>query len=359
VKNLWKYFGGSAIFTIAALIAAFFVGYSFGGTIGTAFAAVFTVFMLGVLETSLSFDNAVVNAKILTTMSPFWRKMFLTIGVLIAVFGMRLLFPLVIVWAVGGKSFGDVLVMTWQNPIEFQTILTAQHVLVAAFGGSFLFMIFTKFFFDAEKDVHWVKWIESGMAKLGAKVESIPVLITLAGALFTSFFVPAATQATFLIAAILGVLLNIAVEGISGFLEGGEEKVAVSVGRKIVAAGLGTFLYLEVLDASFSFDGVIGAFAITNNLYLIALGLGVGAMFVRSLTIKLVDDKTLTTYMYLEHGAFWAIGALSCLMFVSATGVEIPEIVSGTIGIGFIVASFLYSKHVCKKNGIGCSTESA
>ena len=82
--------------------------------------------------------------------------------------------------------------------------------------------------------------------------------------------------------------------------------------------GLGAFLYLEVLDASFSFDGVIGAFALTNNILLIAIGLGVGAMYVRSMTIMLVERGTLAQFRYLEHGAFYSIFALSIVMFLQS-----------------------------------------
>jgi uncharacterized protein len=344
MRDLIKYFGGSFAFTIAALIAAFFVGYSFSGNLVEAgLAAVFTTLMLGILETSLSFDNAVVNAKIIERMSPFWRKLFLTVGILIAVFGMRLVFPVVIVWAVSGKAFLDVLALTISNPKEFQDILIAQHIVIAGFGGAFLWMVFTKYFFDAEKEVHWVIWFEEQLAKLGAKVEHLPVFVTLAAILTFSVWIPADHLAGFILSAIFGIMTNIAVEGLSGFLESTGEKKAVSNTSKVAAAGLGTFIYLEFLDASFSFDGVIGAFAITNNLYLIALGLGIGAMFVRSFTIKLVDSKTLSTFKYLEHGAFWAIGALSIIMYLSATGVEVPEVVSGLVGIGFIAISFISS----------------
>jgi len=116
-----------------------------------------------------------------------------------------------------------------------------------------------------------------------------------------------------------------------------------SAGVKTAAAGLSSFLYLEVLDASFSFDGVIGAFAITNNLLVIALGLGIGAMFVRSLTIVMVETGALARFAFLEHGAFWAIGALAMVLFLSATSVEVPEVVSGSVGLVLILASLFSS----------------
>ena len=105
-------------------------------------------------------------------------------------------------------------------------------------------------------------------------------------------------------------------------------------------------MYLEVLDASFSFDGVIGAFAITSDVVIIMLGLAIGAMFVRSMTIYLVEKGTLDAYIYLEHGAHYAIGALAFIMLAGMTGVHVPEVVTGLIGVAFIVWAVLASiKH--------------
>jgi hypothetical protein len=102
------------------------------------------------------------------------------------------------------------------------------------------------------------------------------------------------------------------------------------------------FLYLEVLDASFSFDGVIGAFAITSDPILIAIGLGIGAMFIRSLTVFLVRKGTLAEYEYLEHGALWAIGALAIILLLTIE-YEVPDVVTGLIGVAFIGAAFASS----------------
>ena len=142
----------------------------------------------------------------------------------------------------------------------------------------------------------------------------------------------------------LGVVTYLLVEGLTSFIESGEDAdVSRVAATRAISAGFASFMYLEVLDASFSFDGVIGAFALTNNLFIIALGLGIGAVFVRSLTIRLVEAGTLATYTFLEHGAFWAIGALSLIMYLKAAGVETPEIVSGTIGAGLIGLSLVSS----------------
>ena len=112
----------------------------------------------------------------------------------------------------------------------------------------------------------------------------------------------------------------------------------------VVRSGAAAFLYLEVLDASFSFDGVIGAFALSNNIFIIAMGLGIGAMFVRSMTVMLVDKGTLAQYRFLEHGAFWAIIALAIIMLVSAIpGAHIPETITGLIGAVLIGTAFWWS----------------
>ncbi|MBU2033178.1 MAG: DUF475 domain-containing protein, partial [Alphaproteobacteria bacterium] len=113
---------------------------------------------------------------------------------------------------------------------------------------------------------------------------------------------------------------------------------------------LGGFLYLEVLDASFSFDGVIGAFALSNNMVVIALGLSIGAMFVRSMTIHLVKKGTLAAYRFLEHGAFWAIIVLGGIM-LSSVVVHIPEAFTGLIGATLIGISLWWSVRWNKRHG--------
>lgn len=342
MRHYWKHFTGSTVFAVMALGTAFALGYLPQGSLGLGFAFLFTALMLGILETSLSFDNAVVNARILITMTPLWRKLYLYVGMIISVFGMRIFFPLAIVWVVSHLSFGEVLAMTWQNPQRFQDILVEQHVMIAGFGGAFLWMVFAKFFFDEEKEIHWVPFLEPVMSRIG-RIDSFPVVVTLAVTYGFYSVLPELHRVEFLVAAVFGIGLYLLVSGLGSVMKA--EKAVVGG-----VAGIGSFLFLEVQDASFSFDGVIGAFAITNNLFLIALGLGIGAFFVRSMTIKLVDDKTLGAFRYLEHGAFWAIGALSTIMYLGALGVEVPEVISGTVGLAIIVLSIVDSVRHNKKN---------
>ena len=150
--------------------------------------------------------------------------------------------------------------------------------------------------------------------------------------IFSRFLDPMESE-IFFKSAIWGLLTFLLVEVLGGLLDSSQE--ALEAGAK---GGLGAFLYLEVLDASFSFDGVIGAFALTQNLFVIAIGLGIGAMYVRSMTIMLVEKGTLTQYRYLEHGAFYAIIALSVIMFLQSL-VHIPEVITGLGGAALIGVS--------------------
>jgi hypothetical protein len=148
-----------------------------------------------------------------------------------------------------------------------------------------------------------------------------------------------ARKLSVLIAGVVGVAVYVGVDWLSGLLE--EEEHDPGVGALIARGSIGAFIYLEVLDASFSFDGVIGAFAITNDVVLIMLGLAIGAMFVRSLTVFLVHKGTLDEFVYLEHGAHYAIGILALIMFLSVE-YDIPEWFTGLSGVAFILVS-LYS----------------
>jgi hypothetical protein len=334
MKSTLSYFNWSFVFTILAVGA----GYYFGGMPG-----LYAVLMLGLLETSLSIDNAVVNAKQLNKMTPFWRKMFLTVGMVIAVFGMRIVFPILIVAITTGMGMWDVSVMAMNDPAKYAATLTATHSMIAGFGGAFLMLVFLKFFLDAEKDTHWVAMIEKPLAKIG-NAESIQIVITMAILYIVSKYIAIPAEAiSFLMAGGAGIITYVLVDSLELFT-GNEEEEVVTNGTAVMVAknGLMGFLYLEVLDASFSFDGVIGAFAVTNNLLVIALGLGVGAMFVRSMTLYLVDKGTLAEFRYLEHGAFYAIGALATIMFIS-TFHHMSELVSGTIGAAFIVVALISS----------------
>jgi len=364
-----KTFGWSIAITIGALIVAFF----YGGVHALALTAI-----LGVLEISLSFDNAVINARILERMSAFWQKLFLTVGILIAVVGMRILFPLVIVGIAAQMNPFQALDLALQGgsidtPGTYAHILHEAHPQIAAFGGIFLLMIFLDFMFE-DRDLRWLSVLEKPLAKVG-KLSGASLVVGLGGLVAVAQFA-GEDQAAVLVSGILGMVTYFLVTGLGALFavddtdHDGEidpdevdvraKKIAGKrnpVGKAVGRAALFLFLYLEVIDASFSFDGVIGAFAITADPIIIALGLGaIGAIFVRSLTVYLVQKGTLDEFEYLDHGAHWAIGALAIILLLTIS-IDINEVITGLIGVVFIVAAFLSSLRRNKRLAAAQSSE--
>jgi len=368
---LLRTFGWSFGITAAGLALA---GILWGGK-GLAIVAI-----LSILEISLSFDNAVINAGILRKMNAFWQKIFLTIGVLIAVFGMRLVFPIIIVAVTAKLSPWEAVRIAINDHDRYENLVTNAHPAIAAFGGMFLLMIFLDFIFD-ERDITWLSWLEKPLAKLG-KLDMLSVAVAMVALVIAGTTVATAVPLhgghgtidkaeTVLLSGVAGLITYLVVGGISGFFEDrleeeededdDEGKVEEpAAGARIPAAKNGSknggatvaqvaglagkaaffmFLYLEVIDASFSFDGVIGAFAISNDIFEIALGLGIGAMYIRSLTVYLVRKGTLDDYVYLEHGAHYAIGALSVILLVTIK-YNVSEVVTGLVGVVLIAASY-------------------
>ena len=338
-----RHFKFSFLITFIGLGIAAWWGYSRGGTAG-ALQAVGITAILCIMEISLSFDNAVVNASILKTWNKFWQDMFLTLGMLIAVFGMRLLFPLLIVAFAADIGLAEVWDMGLNRPDEYARHLTDHHAEVAAFGGMFLLLVFLNFLLDDKKELHWLGHLEEKIASFG-KVASIAIMIAIGALLASMTMLEEGQKLAVLVAGLWGILTYVAVDVISSILEREEEDP--KVGDIIKRGGIGGFLYLEVLDASFSFDGVIGAFAITKDIVIIMVGLAVGAMFVRSMTVYLVRQGTLDKFVFLEHGAHYAIGILAFIMLASMK-FHIPEIFTGLIGVAFILAA-LWSSVIYKR----------
>lgn len=332
-------------FKYSILVTILCVGLAVAWGMNTAMGvatAVFLVLVLSIMEVSLSFDNAVVNASILKEMDEKWQQIFLTIGILIAVFGMRLVFPIVIVAVATGLGSFEVMSMALNNPDEYARHLKESHTGIAAFGGMFLLLVFLNFMFDHDKEIHWIEVIEQRMSAMG-KLNVMSLLVALVILLILPYTLPGVTEAerlTIMVAGLAGVVLYITVSSLDVFFEDEAEGEAMVTTAK--RSGLAGFLYLEVLDASFSFDGVIGAFAMTNDVVIIMLGLAVGAMFVRSMTVYLVHKGTLDQFIFLEHGAHYGIGALAVIMLLSIH-YHIPEVVTGLIGVAFIVWSVISS----------------
>lgn len=384
MSKLLKDFKLSLLIAVIGVLAGFF----WGGIAGA-----LTVVLLSVLEVSFSVDNAVVNAKTLKYMNSFWRFMFMTLGIAVAVVGMRLLFPITIVSVITGLSMAEVADMALHDTVRYGQILQSVDAEVGAFGGVFLLLVsmdfvlqegreshwfsyalnnngdlkrashfesvvsgvfgacagrvVTDFFFNRNGHVSWIGWIEEKLTTIG---EKMGVAIAAGALIFFSLGVEEAERGSVLISGLSGLVLFMVIKTLAGTFEqdddeAGEEEggeTAKAVASTLTRNGIMGFLYLEVMDASFSFDGVIGAFALTSDIVIIMIGLAVGAWFVRSLTVYLVKEGTLDEYEYLEHGAMYAIGALALLMLIGMIH-HVPEIVSGLTGAFFIGASIVSS----------------
>lgn len=325
---MWKYYNWSIVFSVLAIV----LGYVIGGWTGA-----FIVTILAVLETTLSFDNAVVNARILQNWDSVWRERFLFWGILIAVFGVRLVFPLAIVSVITGIGPVSVLDLAINDPEQYASILNSVHYEIAAFGGAFLMMVSLKFFFDVEKDHHWLHWLEAPLTNMG-KLEAIESAIVMATILIISTFLDSTQQVGFIVAGLIGLIVYIIVDALGSVVSDEE-----ALGSNIIKQGAMGFLYLEMLDMSFSLDSIFAGLAITTNILFLMLGLGVGAFFVRSMTIHMVEAGTLKQLKYLEHSAFYSIMILSVILFMSAI-VHVPEVFTGLVG-AVLIGCGVYSSY--------------
>ena len=296
-----------------------------------------TALLLTVLEVTLSFDNAVVNARVLMQMSEKWQQRFLTWGILIAVFGTRLLLPILIVSVSVWSSPWLVAQLAAFHPEEYGHLLEGAKHGIYAFGAAFLLMVSLKYFFDESKEVHWIGIIERNLSKLG-RIEALEIGVALVTLVGLSFLVPA-EQAVVLSAGIVGIILFIFMQGLASSFS--------TTMTNTAASGLALFLYLNVLDSAFSLDSVVGAFALSTSIPIIVAGLGIGAWYVRSMTIYFVKKNTLDTLVYLEHGAHWAIFGLAASMFAGLL-FEVPEIITGGIGLAFVAAAYYSSLRLRK-----------
>lgn len=324
---------GVFIFPSIVSVAACVGAYLWGGI-----PALFLVVLLAILETTLSFDNAVVNAKVLARMDAKWQRLFLVWGIPVAVFGTRFVLPIFIVAIAAGLSPIAVTHLALFDPEHYGEYIESAHVAIAAFGSAFLLMVSLKYFFNDRKTVHWIAIVERYLSRWGG-IEAIEVALTLIILLACAIALPA-KAATILTAGIVGVVLFVIIEGIAQSFE--------MAGTSALSVGAALFAYLNVLDAAFSLDGVVAAFAITSSLPVIIAGLGIGALFVRAFTVYLVRARTLSSLIYLEHGAHWAILGLAVAMLATIF-VRVPEAITGLIGLVFVIFAYLSSRREMRK----------
>jgi len=307
---------------------------SHGGLSPAGLQATWITLVLLALEISLSFDNAVVNARVLEQLTPGQQRFFLSWGLVIPVFGVRFLGPLLLVSLAGSIGLGEALDAALHHPERYHDLLELAEPRILAFGGMFLLMVFLRYFLDEAKTLHWVETLERRLSRAG-RVPSLEVALALLILMGMAWALPGGMRSDVLFAGLIGLVLQILSTSLADYF-GGEE---AAVGRMAAQSGFASLMYLELLDASFSLDGTIGAFAITTDLALIltGLGLGLGALFIRSLTVMLSREKALDQLIYLEHGAHDAIGALGLLMLsgvvIGRWGWHVPEWLSGLIGV--------------------------
>jgi len=304
-------------------------------------SALLTVTILTILETTFSADNAVVNGKILMHLSPFWQRMFLTIGVFTAVFIVRFILPILIVMFGAHISFHEVLSLAVHHPHQYEHALSLAQPAIDAFGGTFLMMIALSYFIDYNKQTHWLPYLEKYLGNLG-RFDNVTIFIMLLASLVLYGTAHAANHITIFLAAIAAMALHIGLELLDDIMNHGANRRVDT--RKVGGAAVAAFIYLEVLDASFSLDSVIGAFALTSSILLIMAGLGAGAIWVRAMTVHLVRAGTLAKYIFLEHGAHWAIAFLGSVMLLKLYDIDLPQWIVGSLGLVVIVLSIIWSR---------------
>ena len=337
-----KHFRESIITAILGVIIA----WLWAGHIapGSELKTLFVVFFLSVLEVTLSFDNAVVNAVVLDKMTPKWQHRFLTWGIIIAVFGVRFLLPVLIVSMFSGLSIFKTIDMALVDVTQYTHYLTLAHAPLVSFGGSFLLMVGLSYFVGQNNQYKWLEPIEKLLQKISFKFASPLLCLICVLTLFP--FLDASNKTSVIVSGIIGIIAYEIIHGISNLME---KSQAEKLAQGVKTGGFMMFLYLETIDASFSLDGVLGSFAISKDIIIITIGLAIGAMFVRSLTLLLVEKRTLTQYVYLVSGAHFAIISLAIIMFISIF-MEVPEIITGSLGLLFVGSSFISSLIENKKH---------
>ncbi|MBR7834002.1 DUF475 domain-containing protein [Actinospica durhamensis] len=330
-------------FAHAVAVAALVGGYVVGGAQGLTVVA-----LLGVLEVAVSFDNAIVNATILARMDRYWQRMFMTVGVVIAAIGMRLVLPLIIV-AIGAHLVPWRAVdLAYSDPTRYHDLLLAAQPGIAAFGGIFLLMIAIAFFRE-ERDVHWWPPVERRLPAL-LDHRGVPQVVALAFTAVAGVTVPGQMRGKVVLGCLLGLVCHQAIKLLSDQVAERADADGESRPRATVQGhgALLLFIYLELLDATFSMDSVMGGFSVTVNIALITLGLAIGAGYIRALTVYVVRRGTLEQYRYLEHGAYYSIALLAVLLLWEVWR-DVPDWITACTGAFVITAAWLTSIWAAKR----------
>ncbi len=302
------------------------------------FSIIITVIGLSLFETISSVDNAIINAEILSTMSKRARRWFLTWGMLIAVFLVRGLLPFCIIWAFNPTlSIWQVLSAAWSsNPLVQESIQKSAPILLIA-GGVFLLFLFLHWLFLEDKKLGLPRTEKFFMSKGVWFYAVVSILLTV----IAWFALKESNLMAF--GAVVGSTLFFITHGFKQNAELQEKKLLGGTG-----SDLSKLFFLEIIDSTFSIDGVLGAFAFTLSVPLILFGNGLGALIVRELTLRNIEN--IKKYIYLKNGAMYSILVLGIIMIMHSFGFDIPEYVSPAITFIIIGAFFWKSKLHIKLN---------
>jgi len=293
---------------------------------------------LVVFEVISSVDNAVINAHVLKTMSPKWRKIFLFWGIITAVFILRGLLPLLIVWLSAPEiGFMGALQSVVRSSPQVGQLIEERKGIIFIGAGVFLLLLYLHWLFIEKKDPYFVpdKLIKPshGVWFFGFAAVALVALLYFSRSSFYLMLSAAIGNAAFFI--------------VYGFREQAEKQEEALQSSKTNLSDFSKLMYLEILDASFSFDGVLGAFAFTTSILLILIGNGIGALVVRQLTI--VGIEKVSQYKWLKNGAMTSIGVLGLFMFMKSFGVFIPEYLPTLTTVGLVGLTFWSSQKLLKK----------
>jgi uncharacterized protein len=285
-----------------------------------------------VFEVVNSVDNAIVNASVLKTMSMLWRKRFLLIGIVTSVFLVRFILPLIIVWvSVPTISASDMfLAFTGQSQIA-ATAIENQKPLILMFGGVFLLYLYFHWLIVENKEPLFIAPVLK--EKIGVWFFAFTGIMLLVVMYFARF------NSMLMLAACVGSVTFFILHGLKQTAEENERNIIKAASSM---SDVSKFIYLEVLDMTFSFDGVIGAFAFTTNLILILIGIGIGALVVREFTIKGIE--VIAKYRYLKNGALTSIGFLGLFMVLESFGVDLPSYLPMVITFALVGFALWWSK---------------
>ena len=294
---------------------------------------------LCLFETISSIDNAIINAQVLSTMSQKARRWFLVWGMVFAVFLVRGLLPFLILWLGNpGLGFADLLsAMLHSDPEVLAAVEESAPILLAG-GGTFLVFLFFHWLFlepkhyglIGERFIHrhgvWffsvVSVLLSAIVWLAIRVNPYMALGAVIGS--TAFFIT------------------------HGFKENAAQMERTMLSKEGSMTDISKILYLEVIDATFSIDGVLGAFAFTLSVPLILIGNGLGALVVRQMTMRNIE--AVKKYHYLKNGAMYSILVLGAIMLLDSFGMHIPAWLS-PLATFAIIGYFFYRSVCVLKNG--------